>query len=139
MVVTQQEAGARKRPCFVFGLLLCVLFAPQAFASRGRIAPPAQAACPGGNLTAYFGRVVGYQRNGKRTWLKIATDYGTVETVSVPPGTQRLLYRGQAFAAGDWARIETKPGVLRTGVRATAWVCEGGKSPPLIDWNGLAE
>ena len=56
MAVTQQEAGARKRPCFVFGLLLCVLFAPQAFASRGRIAPPAQAACPGGNLTAFTGK-----------------------------------------------------------------------------------
>jgi len=110
-----------------------------AAAPRGRMAPPAQAACASGNLTSYFGRVVAYKRDASRTWLKIATDYGTVEAVTVPPGTKRFLYRGRPFGAKDWARIEARPGTLRTGTRATAWVCEGSKQAPLIDWNGAAE
>ena len=134
----QHGTGARLRPAFVFGLLL--LFPAVALASpRGRMAPPAQAACASGNLTSYFGRVVGYQRDAKRTWLKIATDYGTVEAVTVPAGTSRFLFRGQPFAAKDWARIEVKTGVLRPGTRATTWVCEGGTQAPLIDWNGATE
>jgi hypothetical protein len=140
MAARQQGTGARKRPCFVFGLLLvgCAASTP-ALAARGRIAPPAQAACASGNLTAYFGRVVGYKRSTKRTWLEIATDYGTVEAVTVPAGTHRFLYQGRPFVAKDWARIEARAGVLLPGVRATAWVCEGGAQPPLIDWNGVVE
>jgi hypothetical protein len=140
MAATQQGTGARKRPCFVFGLLvLGAIASTPVLAERGRIAPPKQAACASGNLTSYFGRVVGYKRDAKRTWLKIATDYGTVEAVTVPPGTSRFLYRGQAFASTDWTRIESRAGVLRPGTRATAWVCEGSPQAPLIDWNGAAE
>ena len=143
MLATQHGTGARKRPRFVYALLLVAAFAQCASArpatGRGRIAPPAQAACSSGSLTSYFGRVIGYKREATRTWLKIATDYGTVEALSVPPGAKQFLYRGQPFAAGDWARIESKPGVLRPGTRATAWVCEGGTQAPLIDWNGAVE
>jgi hypothetical protein len=145
MASSRQGTGARKRPCFVYGLLVGALLAPDAGArpgaapARGRIAPPAQAACSSGSLTSYFGRVVGYKREASRTWLKIATDYGTVEVLTVPPGAKHLLYRGRAFGEGDWARIESKPGVLRPGTRATAWVCEGSAQAPLIDWNGAAE
>jgi hypothetical protein len=146
MAVSQHRTGARKRPCFVCALLVAAVLAPDANAgartaapARGRIAPPAQAACSSGSLTSYFGRVIGYKREAARTWLKIATDYGTVEALSVPPGAKHFLYRGRAFVEADWARIESKPGVLRPGTRATAWVCEGGGQAPLIDWNGVVE
>jgi hypothetical protein len=76
-------------------------------------------------------------------WLRIATDYDTVEEVTVRDPNEldparHFLYRGQPFAASDWARIESKPGKLRPGTRATAWICGDG-STPLVDWNGAAE
>ena len=146
MSTTRNGTGARKRPCCLLGLLLAALLADSAAArpAGGRIAPPARAACADGNLTSYFGKVVGYKRGANSTWLKIATDYGSVEAVTVPHGGARtaakqFLFRGQAFTAKDWPRIESKPGVLRPGTRATAWVCEGSKQAPLVDWNGAVE
>jgi hypothetical protein len=112
-------------------------------AGGGRVRPPAQVSCGHGALTSYFGRVVAYRRSARQAWLRIATDYGTTEEVSVPlasaTDTSRFLMHGQAFGTRHWAAIETKPGVLRAGTRATAWVCVGGKQPPVIDWNGAAE
>jgi hypothetical protein len=146
MTAVPAVTGARNRPCLIFGLLLAVAFAGSAAArpAGGRMAPPARAACAQGNLTAYFGKVVAYKRNAHSTWLKIATDYGTVEAVTVPhagarDAAKQFLYRGQAFTTQHWARIEAKPGVIRPGTRATAWVCEGSKQAPLVDWNGAAE
>ena len=137
MVIPQHGTGARKRPCFILAVALVLLAAGAQARTASRMMPPANAACTGGNLTAYFGRVVDYKRHADSSWLKIATDYGTVETVTAPHA--RFLYRGRAFAAADWTRIESKHGVLRKGTRATAWVCEGGKQPPLVDWNAAAE
>jgi len=113
-------------------------------AAAGRMRPPAQLRCDSGQLTSYFGKVIGYKRGKVRVWLKIATDYGTVEEVTAVDPAEKdpanlFLYQGRAFTAADWQRIESKPGKLRPGTRATAWVCGGGKTPPLIDWNGAAE
>ena len=44
------------------------------------------------------------------------------------------LFNGQPFTAADWSAIESAPGVLREGMRATAWVCDDGVTPPVIDW-----
>ena len=152
MVVTQQGTGARKRPCFVSGLVLAVAIAaaaPGTASARpavggGRMMPPARAHCATSNLTSYFGKVIGYKRGKASTWLKIATDYDTVEEVTIAhagakDASRQYLYRLKPFTAKDWARIESKPGVLRPGTRATAWVCEGSKQAPLVDWNGAAE
>jgi hypothetical protein len=149
MAVPQHRTGARKRPCFVWGLALAAAVAlagagsVQARPAAGRIMPPAQARQCQGDLTSYFGKVIGYKRGKASTWLKIATDYDTIEAVTIPhkgakdAERQNYLYRGRAFTAKDWARIESKPGVLRPGTRATAWVCDGRVT--LVDWNGAAE
>jgi hypothetical protein len=115
----------------------------QARPAGGRIMPPAQARQCQGDLTSYFGKVIGYKRDKASTWLKIATDYDTIEAVTIAHGatkeaaTQNYLFRGRAFTAKDWARIESKPGLLRPGTRATAWVCNGRVT--VVDWNGAAE
>ena len=149
MAVSQHGAGARKRPCFFSALLLGALVSAGSVDARpaagpGRMRPPEGVQCTSGDLTSYFGKVVGYKRGKASTWLKIATDYGTVEAVSIAHGgakdaSKQFLYRFQPFTAKDWARIESKPGVLRPGTRATAWVCVGGTQPPVIDWNGVTE
>jgi hypothetical protein len=129
-------------------LALALASASCAHAARagagGRIMPPAQVRCDRNQVTAYFGDVTSYKRGKVRVWLRIATDYGTVEEVTAIDPAEKdpanlFLYQGQAFTSADWQRIERKPGVLRKGTRATAWVCRDGKTPPLIDWNGAAE
>jgi hypothetical protein len=147
MAAPQHGTGARKRPCFFFGAALLVALAvtgeSQARpAAGGRIRPPPQASACAGELTSYFGKVVGYKRGKASTWLKIATDYDTVEAVTIAhPGakdaSKHYLYRFQPFTAKDWTRIESKPGVLRPGTRATAWVCDGKVT--VVDWNGATE
>jgi hypothetical protein len=133
--------GRTLRPCF-FVLLALALAAPglvQARPAAGRIRPPAQATCPGNNLTSYFGKVIGYRRDRASVWLRIATDYDTIEEVTAPADIRGFHYQGAPFSAKDWPRIERKPGVLLHGVRATAWVCGDGRHPVLIDWNGATE
>jgi len=103
----------------------------------GRMMPPPQARCDSGDLTSWFGKVIGYKRDKASVWLRIATDYDTIEEVTAPADTRRFLYQAGPFSAKDWPRIERKPGVLLPGTRATAWVC-GGKTI-VIDWNGAAE
>jgi hypothetical protein len=115
-----------------------------AAAAGGRMMPPARLSCDSRDgLTSYFGHVVAYRRSAKQAWLRIATDYGTTEEVSVPlagaADTSHFLLHGATFTAKDWPAIERRPGVLRKGTRATAWVCLGSKNPPLVDWNGATE
>jgi hypothetical protein len=109
----------------------------------GRMRPPAQLSCGRSSITSYFGHVVAYRRSAKQAWLRIATDYGTTEEVSVPlasaTDTSRFLMHGQPFGTRHWFAIETKPGVLRPGTRATAWVCGESKTAALIDWSGATE
>jgi hypothetical protein len=119
-------------------LLLALALASAGSAhAAGRVMPPAQVRCDRNQLTSYFGDVVSYKRNASRVSLRIATDYGTVEDVDA--STERFLYQGRAFTSADWQRVERKPGVLRKGTRATAWVCSDGKTPPLVDWNVATE
>jgi hypothetical protein len=146
--VTKQ--GRRVRPCFVFGMaLLLVAAGVQARPATparggGRMMLPAGLACEASHVTSWFGVVSGYRRERSRTWIRIDTDYGTVESTTIEHAGQadasaHYRYQGRAFTAKDFARIERKPGVLRPGVRATAWVCDDGKTPPLVDWQAAAE
>jgi hypothetical protein len=112
--------------------------APSVRASEGRLRPP-PLDCDRNHLTSWRGRVSGYRRDGKATWLQISTDDDTVEeaTLAVPappvaPATYRL--NGAAFTAQDWPRIETADGHSTAGLRATAWVCDDGVTPTVIDW-----
>ena len=141
----RQGTGARSRPRFAFALALALVATPGAHAAaQGRVMPPARVSCDRNQLTSYFGKVIGYRRLKAGVWLRIATDYDTVEEVTLRHPNEGdpadyFLYRGRPFTAPDWARIESKPGKLRAGMRATAWVCGDGHTVPLIDWNGAAE
>jgi len=104
----------------------------------GRLRPP-PLACDRNHLTSWRGRVIDYHRQGDTTWLQIATDDDTQEEAELkvpPPPAAPADYRldGQAFTADDWSRIEMPDGTLRAGMRATAWVCEDGATPTVIDW-----
>ena len=112
-------------------------------APRGRLRPP-PLACDRNDLTSWRGLVTGYRRGEHETWLQISTDADTVEstTLAHPQADDaRAYYRlnGQDFGAGDFAAIESAPGTLREGVRATAWVCLDGVTPPVIDWQPPAD
>lgn len=120
---------------FVLLLIASPLFAED---KLSRLRPPNRIECTRDHLTSYTGKVVEYQRKMGQTRLSIATDWGTLEAVHlVHPGSADpstwFLIEGKSFAQPDWKRVETAPGQLRTGIRATAWVCDDGRSP-VIDW-----
>ena len=108
-------------------------------ANAERIAPLSAVSCDRNLLTSYFGVVSDYRRDANETWLKISTDYDTVEEVSIDhPGQQNAITQfrlwGEPFGESDWAIIETAPGKIIPGMRVTAWVCDDGRTPALIDW-----
>lgn len=107
-------------------------------ATGRRVAPADGVGCARDNLTLYSGRVVSYRREPEQTTLRIRTDWGTDEAVSIrhpagkDPSPWFLIERGP-FTAADWARIEASPGKLKPSMRAAAWVCNDG-SPSVVDW-----
>jgi len=107
--------------------------------ARGRVAPPITLACDPNQLTSFNGEIIDYQRDENSTHIGIETDWDTVESLILEhaddsdPASYFLVF-GQAFTPSDWARIETRPGVLVKGMRVIAWVCLDGETPPVIDW-----
>ena len=104
-----------------------------------RHAPLPAVTCDRNQLTSWFGKVSGYRRESDTTWLQVTTDYDTVEEVTLNHPDQAdaaAFYRlwGEPFLDADWSAIEKTAGVLIPGMRATAWICEDGRTPPLIDW-----
>ena len=125
----------RALPVFLAALLLATvpLFAQSRQAAPGTAPRPAGAAfsCDRNNLTVYTG-VVRYRRLAGRTTLRIRTDAETTENVTLRhTGTDdsSVLFtmQGEPFKTSDWSTIETSKGVLRPGVRASAWVCADGQ------------
>jgi hypothetical protein len=105
----------------------------------GRIASPAVISCDRNQLTSWTGAVSGYRRQDKSTWLEISTDEQTVEQTTIEhdgaaDASAHYLLRSEPFTQADWPAIETAPGKLIDGVRATAWICLDGRTPPVIDW-----
>jgi hypothetical protein len=103
----------------------------------GRIRPPAGVSCERDRLTSFSGVVTGYRRAPGQLRLRIDTDSGTTEAVSLDHAGDidtLFLIMGQPFDTTDWKRIEANPGVLINGMRATAWVCASGGVPTIIDW-----
>jgi len=121
-------------------LLACNTLAQDSGARRGgRIAPPSVISCDHDQLTSWTGAVSGYRREENSTWIEISTDEQTVEQTAVPNDGSADAYAhyllwGEPFKKSDWPAIETSPGKLISGMRATAWVCLDGKTPPVIDW-----
>lgn len=131
--------------CVTAGLFGCTAMAaqdsppPETAAPASRLRPSPQLDCDRNHLTSYSGVVSGYRRNPGSTWLEISTDEDTVEAVIVPHdglggATAHYWLWGAPFSASDSASIEASPGVLIKGMRAVAWVCDDGKTPPAIDW-----
>lgn len=113
--------------------------APAPRIAAGRLRPPPTLACDDNHLTSWTGRVTGYKRGKDATWFEISTDEDTVESAMIrhegnADASAHYLMQGAAFAPGDMARIESGPGVLKPGMRATAWVCELAGVPPRLDW-----
>lgn len=103
-----------------------------------RITPPAAAECPRDRLTLYSGLVLRYRRSADRTVIRIRTEWQTTEEVTIShPGSDDpsrwFLLDRKRFDAHDWPRIEQRPGRLRSGMRAAAWVCDDGRNP-IVDW-----
>ena len=107
--------------------------------SEARQRPPPSAECPRDHLTVYSGVVLRYQRSLGLTKLRIRTDWDTTEDAHIKhPGSNDpsawFLMEGKRFEPADWGRIEERPGTLRAGMRAAAWVCDDGRNP-VVDWN----
>lgn len=135
--------GARAGGALLCLSLLCVPTAAAAgvpAAQEGRrIRPPGGVACDLNRLTSFTGRVTSYRRTPTRLSLRMRTDEATNEQFTLRyaradgPAKQFLLL-GEPFKAADWRVIERGQGRLRAGMRATVWVCEDGRTPPVVDW-----
>jgi hypothetical protein len=137
--------GLAAAPFGALALVLAVHAADQRTVpgAADRVRPPDGFECPLDWTTAYIGTVVRFSRERDRTVLDIRTDWDTTERVVVShagvDGPDRwFLLRGKPFGPEGWEAIESTPGQLRPGTRASAWVCLD-RSNPLVDWNPPAE
>lgn len=100
--------------------------------------PPAAVVCDRSQLTSYKGVVSGYKRTPGSISITVSTDWGTEEDIVINSGIDAFesyfLLFNRPFREQDWPLIEERAGKLRPGVRATAWICLDGETPPIIDW-----
>lgn len=112
--------------------ILSLAIAPcLAMAQRGRYMPPPAVGCDRNNLTSYTGKVTRYSRKGGSINLTIHTDEDTVESVALAEG-DKILINAREMKDEDWGQVEEREGQLKAGMRATAWICQGGR--PVLDW-----
>ena len=105
----------------------------------GRLAPSPLISCDHNQLTSWTGVVSGYKRQEETSWLEISTDADTIEQTTIEhsgsaDASAFYLLWGEPFKQTDWNAIETSPGTLISGMRATAWICSDGMTPPVINW-----
>ena len=123
-------------------LLLITLFGSIVSLAQegGRIMPPPQLQCDRNDLTSYDGRILAYRRRVGSTFLRIRTNFDTTEEVTIrhrasDDPSKFYLINGEAFTKSDWRRVEKRPRVLKSGMRANVWVCRGNPSiQPVVDW-----
>jgi hypothetical protein len=108
-------------------------------AARERQAPPPDISCERDQLTSYTGRIVAIERGDRQFSLVIDTDWDTRETVLLAhecEGPERhFLLNREAFTDEDWALILDESGQPAPGLRATAWVCQDGRTPTVVEWH----
>lgn len=121
---------------FSAAFLILALAASTAPAQRGRFMPPAAVTCDRDQLTSYTGEVAKYYRKAGYIKLTIKTDEGTRETVELRMW-DTLLLNAEPMKADEWPKVEQREGKLKAGMRATAWICTGGK--PVLDWQPPAK
>ena len=127
----------------LLALVLPVSVAADQRIAADRVRPPDGFECPLDWTTNYTGVVTRFSRDRERTILEIRTDWDTVERVVIrhaeTEGPERwFLLRGKPFGPDGWKAIELKPGQLRAGTRASAWICLD-KQNPVVDWNPVTE
>jgi hypothetical protein len=105
---------------------------------QGRLRPPQTLTCDRNQLTSFSGDVRQWSRSDTEARITLDTDAETRESFTVrfdkgsaPEG--RFLLGGNPFRVEDWVRVESSRGQVRSGMRATVWVCEGSANP-VIDW-----
>lgn len=108
-----------------------------ALPQQGRLRVPEFVHCDPNLLTSWTGVVTRYRHQGDSLSLTLATDAGTTETVNLEGNAHnellsQLFFYGSPFKTDNWHQIESAPGVLREGIRLTAWVCTD--APTLLDW-----
>jgi hypothetical protein len=106
--------------------------------ASGRLAPPPVLQCDRNQLTSYSGTVTSYERTDEQTRIEITTDWGSVESFTLPHADglveQRFLLWGEPFQSTDWSQIESAPGQLIENTQAIVWVCEHPAITPVVDW-----
>jgi hypothetical protein len=106
---------------------------PHAVSSAGaRLAPPATLRCDRNQLTSFNGEVTSYERTAEQTRIEITTDWGSVESFTLPHADGRVEQR--FLLCADWSQVETAPGQLIDGMQAIIWVCEHPAVTPVVDW-----
>lgn len=115
---------------FILALLFAFLPEP-APSQRGRYMPPETVGCDRNNLTSYTGEVTRYSRDAAGLRITLKTDDDTVENVRFEP-RDKILLNGEVMAESDWKKVEDRAGKLKAGMRAIAWICQGGR--PVLDW-----
>jgi hypothetical protein len=134
------------RPRFFASLLLAMLTVCVAGVAvhpqepRVRITPPSGLKCDRNDLTLYDGKVLAYRRRKGSTFLRIRTNFDTIEAVTLrhpatDDPTEFYLLNGEPFTSNDWRRIEKRRKVLKPGMRANVWVCRDNPAiQPVVDW-----
>ena len=105
--------------------------------------PPASVSCEFDKVIAYNGIVTDYRRTTTSIKVTISTDRGTDETITIHQKdgifAPYFLLFNRDFREPDWLLIEADTNQVIAGVRATAWICLDGETPPVIDWQpGIA-
>jgi hypothetical protein len=100
--------------------------------------PPEDLPCSRNELTSFTGKVTSYERTPTRIRLGIRTDWDTDERLvltlsSGENGLKGILLERKPLHESDWPVVESAPGKLKHGMRATVWVCEGVANP-VLDW-----
>jgi hypothetical protein len=103
-------------------------------AQAARLAPPADLACPRDSLTLLAGEVLAYRRRATGTRITLRTDWDSRETIELPAASLPGRVKGRPAAEGDLARIERGPRAAQPGLRVRVWLCEDGRTPPVVDW-----
>ncbi len=88
-----------------------------------RLAPPDHLACERDQLTSYTGTVSEMELTSCEARVVIDTDWDTQEIVVLKAD------------CCDWGSLLDDSGAPVSGLRATAWVCLEGITPPVIDWH----
>ncbi len=114
--------------------------APVAFTQDSSRVMPPRLECDRSDLTLFDGRVLIYRRRQGSTFLRLRTNFDTTENVNIrhpqtKDASKFFMINGETFTKEDWRRLEKRPGVLRSGMRANVWICRGNPSiQPVVDW-----